>query len=181
MKKGFSLVELLGVIAILSILMIAATPAVLSISRKNRERMYCKKIETVVKAAQLYGQDSFSYIDNTTETDATNLIDGNHVCKIGTKTIEHCQMTTIATLADKGYLKLEKVGKSSVETEFLDPRDFKSMLNETVMVYIVNKRINASFIYNSEEDGDKCTDSVEVGGGRYKTYYYKKDGNIASG
>ena len=65
MKKGFTLVELLGVITILAILMIMATPAVLSISRKNRYNMYCKKVKTVVKAAQLYGEDRFSYLDNT--------------------------------------------------------------------------------------------------------------------
>ena len=182
MKKGFTLVELLGVITILAILMIMATPAVLSISKKNRYNMYCKKVKTVVKAAQLYGEDRFSYLDNTiTGQISENLVDGNTSCAVGGEIIEYCQLTTIGNLADKGFLRLEKVGKSSAETEFLDPRDFKSMLTNQVMVYIVNKRVNAQFIFNSKEDADKCTESVEVGGARYKSYYYKEGGSIKTG
>lgn len=178
MKKGFTLVELLGVIAILAVLMVMATPAVLSIARKNKENMYCKKIKTVIKAAQLYGEDSFQYIDRTTAGATDFLIDDNKICNVGGSRVDHCQVTTIASLADRGYLKLEKVGKSTYETEFLDPRNFSSMLNDKVVVYIVNKRINAQFVYRNKKDGSKCADSIQVGNTRYKSYYYLDGSSI---
>ncbi len=181
MKKGFTLVELLGAIVILAVLMLVVTPAVLSIARKNKENMYCGKIKTAIKAAQLYGEENFKYIDDTIEGDESKLMEDNTICNIGGKIINHCQITTISNLADKGYLKLEKVGKSSVETEFLDPRNFTSMLNDQIAIYIVNKRINAQFIYNNSKDGKKCADSVQVGGGRYKSFYYHSEDSIDVG
>ncbi len=180
MKKGFTLVELLGVIAILAILIIIATPAILTIAKKNKDNMYCKKVKTVIKAAQLYGEEYFQNIDKTVISNEDYLIDDNRLCVVGSNTIDHCQITTIGSLAERGFLKLEKVGKSAYEKEFLDPRDFKTMLNEEVMVYIVNKRMNAQFLFKSKKDGEKCTDSVEVGGGRYKSYYYKEGSTIMS-
>lgn len=180
MKKGFTIVELLVVIVILAILMIIATPAVLSVAQQNKAKMYCKKIKTVVKSAQLYGEEYFDYIDKTVAGENSFLIDSNTTCSINGTTMAHCQITTIGSLADRGFLKLEKVGKSSFETEFLDPRNFKSMLSDRVMIYIVNKRVNAQFIYNSKKDGDKCADSVQVGNARYKSYYYKQGGTIKS-
>ena len=178
MKKGFTLVELLGVIAIIAIMMVMATPAVLSIAKKNKENMYCKKVKTVIKAAQLYGEDSFQYIDRTTDGVEDFLMDDNSICNIGGSRIDHCQITTIGTLADRGYLKLEKVGKSTYETEFLDPRNFTSMLNEKVVVYVVNKRMNAQFVYKTKKDGSKCADSIQVGGKRYISYYYLDGSDI---
>ena len=181
MRKGFTLVELLGVIAIIAVLMVMVTPAVLSIARRNKENMYCKKIKTVIKAAQLYGEDSFDYIDKTKAGVTKYLMDGNKQCAIGGTTIAHCQITTISTLADRGYINLEKVGKSSIETEFLDPRNFSSMLSDKVVVYIVNKRVNAQFIYRTKEDGSKCTDAFKVANEKYKSFYYQNGSSISAG
>ena len=55
------------------------------------------------------------------------------------------------------------------------------MLNDQIAIYIVNKRINAQFIYNNVEDGKKCADSVQVGGGRYKSFYYHNEDSIDVG
>ena len=181
MKKGFTLIELLAVIAILAVLMLVVTPAVLSIARRNKENMFCGKVKTVVKAAQLYGDEYFSYIDVTIGGETSRLMDDNVICDIGGKIIDRCQITSIRTLADRGFLKLEKVGNSAYETEFLDPRNFKSMLNDRVAIYIVNKRINAQFIYQSDKDGEKCTDAVKVGGGSYKSFYYQDEDSILIG
>lgn len=181
MKKGFTLVELLVTIAIMAVLMVLVTPAILSLANKNKANMFCGKVKTAIKAAQLYGEEYFQYIDDTVGGDDSSLMDDNEICNIGGKVIDHCQLTTISTLADREFLKLEKVGKNAYEAEFLDPRTYSSMLDYKVAVYVVNKRINAQIVYKNQDDGNFCADSIKVGNGSYKSFYYQNGDSILIG
>lgn len=55
-KNGFTLVELLGVIAILAVLATIATPAVISLSNKIKGNMYDAKVKLIKETAVLYAE-----------------------------------------------------------------------------------------------------------------------------
>lgn len=175
-RKGFSLVELLAVIVIVAILSVAAVPAVITISRNNKYNMFCKKVQTIERSAQAYGSDAFNYINED------NKIDGNHDCVIkisgSANGKNHCQVTSVRVLAEKGYVNFEKAGqKNNSETQVLDPRNSQSMLNEPVMIFIVNKRVHAQYIFATSADANKCTESVVINNKRIKELYYKDNTN----
>lgn len=54
MKKGFTLVELLGVIALLGILAVLVVPAVNKTIKNSRETLYQTQIDTIKEAAKTY-------------------------------------------------------------------------------------------------------------------------------
>lgn len=55
-KNGFTLVELLGVIAILALLATIATPAIIATSNKIKGNMYDAKIKLIKENAILYAE-----------------------------------------------------------------------------------------------------------------------------
>ncbi len=64
-KKGFTLVELLAVIIILSIVVVIAVSAVGGISKRIQQNMYEKKITMLEEAAVQYGQARKNFILNS--------------------------------------------------------------------------------------------------------------------
>lgn len=52
MKKGFTLVELLAVIAILSILVIIAIPNVIGLYNKSKRKLFVTEVKTVYKKVE---------------------------------------------------------------------------------------------------------------------------------
>ena len=96
---GFTSVELLAVIVIMGILLVVAVPAVLSFSQNIKNDMFCTKVETAEKAAQLYGQDNIDYIS----THSCNSIKKGNT----TTNVSSCDIVTVKALLRKGYLKKE--------------------------------------------------------------------------
>ena len=56
-KKGFTLVEVLTVIVLLSLILGIAVPNITKASKKAKERTLLTKVKNIEKAAVLYGQD----------------------------------------------------------------------------------------------------------------------------
>ena len=65
-KYGFTLTEVLVVIAIIAVIVIIAVPSVLVINRNMNERVYARKIDLIESAAESYG------INNPDVFNATN-------------------------------------------------------------------------------------------------------------
>ncbi len=67
-KKGFTLIELIVVIAIMGVILILALPQISSIQRANRDRKYEAYKESLVSASKLYvdnhARDMFGYNDS---------------------------------------------------------------------------------------------------------------------
>ncbi len=59
-KNGFTLTEVLAVIAIISVISLIAVPSVMMVTSSIKERLYNSKIDYLVSAAELYGQDNSS-------------------------------------------------------------------------------------------------------------------------
>jgi type IV pilus assembly protein PilA len=67
-KKGFTLVELLAVLVILSLLMVIAVPASINVSKKVKAKMYNNKVSLIKDAALLWAQDNKACLQKNTGT-----------------------------------------------------------------------------------------------------------------
>lgn len=57
-SKGFTLVEMLAVVALLGLLIGIATPNIMKSQKKAKERLLSSKVKNIEKAAVLWGQDN---------------------------------------------------------------------------------------------------------------------------
>lgn len=56
-KRGFTIVELIAVIGVLSLLIIIAIPALGSTSKNVKQKIYDTKVKMIINGAVMYGQD----------------------------------------------------------------------------------------------------------------------------
>lgn len=118
-RNGFTLVELLAVIALLAILATVAVTSAINISKKLKDDMLCEKIEFLKNDAKRYGADRIDSIG--TEASPT--------------------IVTVGELVQLGYTsKDQNVAGHYV----INPKDDSSMDNVTINVYLKNKRAYAS-------------------------------------
>ena len=129
-KNGFTLVELLAVIVVLSIIVGIAIPISLTVSRNIKKNMFCKKIKMIEEAAINYGQDNYSLINSGSE---------------GT-------VIRISDLVLNGYLKKDVKDANVGSGAIISPIDNKSLDNFQIKLYINNNisknRIRAVCIEN---------------------------------
>ena len=127
-NKGFTLVELLAVLVILSLLITVAVPSVNKIMLNINENMYCEKVTNIENAARLYAEDY--YMDQSS---------------IDEKVIEGS--IPLSILIEKSYLSKDEetcaLGSDNNPC-ILDHRDDTVMDNLNFRVYTKNRRIYAS-------------------------------------
>lgn len=69
MKRGFTLVEVLGVMLIISLLILFVIPAITAVIRNSRENLYEVQIKNIEKAAKEWGAENLSLLpDNSGES-----------------------------------------------------------------------------------------------------------------
>jgi prepilin-type N-terminal cleavage/methylation domain-containing protein len=164
-RKGFTLVELLAVVVLLSILLVMAIPAVLSFTSRMKQDMFCNKVETVVKSAQLYGQDNMSSIVNKkVGKSSTDSCVVNGTQRLDSDAGIQCVKVKVSVLLAKGYLSKEAPSKNATPNDFFDPRDGSSMKDNYVFAYIKNKRAYAAYIFNNQKDANLCKGSYYANG-----------------
>lgn len=144
-KNGFTLVELLAVIVILSLLIVIAVPSVTKMSRKIQTNMFCDKVKDIEKAAELWGVDNEELIYSSEEVTAFNYEKGENVV------YQHAKVITVRELVKKGYQKSDDKDKSTV-----DPRDDSDLLDKKVLVLIKSKRPYATYQYDNVDDYNAC-------------------------
>lgn len=119
-RKGFTLIEILAVIAILSILISAASISVIEIRKKMNNRLYNTKISLIESAAILWGEDN-EYELSLEENECENIL--------------------VDDLVTEGYLKYDKNNK------VINPKDDSSMNNGIITVCLLeNNTIEANFV-----------------------------------
>lgn len=133
-KKGFTLVELLGVIAIMGIIIVIAVPATGVIKDKTNEYMLNKKIELIEKSAIIYGEDNINDI-----TDSTKKYNGNNCIMIKVKDLVPEYLESETTDSD-GYIE-DVTSKGN----YLDEKN--------IIIYLLDENVKAK--YQIKED--KCS------------------------
>jgi len=56
-KKGFTLIELIGVVTLLALIALVVYPAINSVIKNSKEKAYKDQIELLIKAAKEWGID----------------------------------------------------------------------------------------------------------------------------
>ena len=124
-KKGFTLVELLCVIALLAVVTSIATSGILKFSIKSKENLYCAKIELIKTAAKSYARNYEKEINNSSQTYEN-----------------HPSITiTINDLVKKGFLSPDK------DNQVLNPIDNSSLNNKEISNL---ENLQELLIYNSK-------------------------------
>lgn len=109
-KKGFTLIEILATIVVLSVIILIAVPTYNTLSSKSKTRIYNTKLDSIKTSAEFYAKDKEDGGENITSVN-------------------------VGTLLDEGYLDKEDtcVGSSAVK-DMCDPRDKTSMREITVNI-----------------------------------------------
>ena len=162
-KRGFTLIEVISVIALLSLIIGLAVPGVMKSSKKAKERTLNTKIKNIEKAAVLFGQDNRNFISKKIKNDETEykycFKDGNFISncyyyeKNGTTTI------TVNDLVDPNNDGNTKDGYIAADDEsgnVLNSTDESKYLNICeIQIYKKYGKIYA--VYDKTNKGDsKC-------------------------
>lgn len=172
--RGFTLVELLAVVTIIALITVVAVPSALTFQNNMKKKMFCSKIETIESAARHYGNDLY----NTIEADDS----GDLAIELSARCLPtgkkgHCLKVNISMLMSKKYLKKEVNTVTGEKNQYYDPRNFRTMVNDQVLVYMDSKRIYARYIFNNKSDLRLCNPQDETDSNK-KLYYKRSGGNI---
>ena len=133
-RRGFTLVELLSVLVLISLLLGLAIPGINKISNNMKKKSYSKKVSLVESAAILWGQDH------------RTLLQTNDDCKLSTDKIVSCYKITVGSLIKDNYLDSDKNSG-----EYINPVDNSDMKECIVFVFKENNRVYAE-LDNSVEN-----------------------------
>ncbi len=118
-KKGFTLIEILCVIVLLSLIACVASASILKFSQSSKEKLYCTKMSLIKTAAQNYGYNNEYELDNSSK-----LYENNPSLTI-----------TINDLVKSGNLKSDK------DSLVLNPIDDTSLNDTKIIIYKLNNQI----------------------------------------
>ena len=117
-KKGFTLVELLATIVIISIVTLMGSVGIAAAKKGINQHIWNTNIELIEAAAENFGIDKKDYIKK--------LDPSIYSCKIDDQTISPCLTITVQTLINRNYLNTKET------IEYNDIKDYKVIINKTV-------------------------------------------------
>ncbi len=115
-KKGFTLIEIIVVIAIIGIILIIAIPTTLLISKSIKERAYEAKWTSLIAAAELYGKNNKDAFGEATQI-----------------------QIPVETLLAYGYITSDSTYCERTVGCIIDPRDEKTIMNDEPITIRKNK------------------------------------------
>jgi len=151
-KDGFTLVELLATIVLISLLLGLGIPGVMKISKNMKTRSFNTKISLIEKSGELWGQDNKSLLQNET-------------CEIDSKTV-NCYKITIKELIENDYLDSED--RNSIK--FVNTIDDSDITSHVVYVYKKNNRVYAKYDKYQEVSSGENIITVNFEGTAYEQY-----------
>ncbi len=135
-KKGFTIIELLAVLVVITIIGSIATIGVMKVLSSSNESLLESKKDIIIEGAKLYGQDNKELLVNE--------------CTLSSgETVSNCILKKVSEIT---YIDLtdncdnEKCIKNDITK--------KSMNEDEVAIYIKNNRVYAEFIniYSCDEE-----------------------------
>lgn len=127
-KEGFTLVELLGVIVILSVVMLLGTVSINAIVDGIRKNMLETKIDSIEEAAVYYGQNNMKELTET--------------CTVNEIEYKFCVEKTVQELLDAKALESEEKDENG-NIILKNNVTNASMNDDTILIYKKNNRIYA--------------------------------------
>ncbi len=115
-KKGFTLTEILVVIAIIGIILAIAIPASLLVSKSIKQRAYEAKWTSLIAAAELYGKNNKDAFGEATQI-----------------------QITVETLLANGYITEDANSCERAVGCIIDPKDEKTIMNDEPITIKINK------------------------------------------
>lgn len=139
-NKGFTLVEIISVIALLGLVIGICVPSIMNASTNVKKKTLQTKVDSIEKAAVLYGQDHRENFNSS-----CSLCDG-----ITGECYCYDNLINVDILVTEGYINYDE-GTS----EILNPIDeTKSMKNCQIQIYKKYNKIYA--VYDKETDTSNC-------------------------
>ena len=126
------MVELIAVIIILSVILTLATASVTYILDKNKDKALDAKKSLILKQAKELFLDEETILTNSAKSY------GNYVC----------QIITVETLVDYGYLDADDNDLGNGEKDVINPKTKESMKNMKILGYIKSTKDPSSEDYN---------------------------------
>lgn len=130
MKKGFTLIEVLAVIVILSIVIGMALYSSNRVKNSSLEELLQSKINNLESAAIMYGQDNQEEL--------------NESCTILEVDYSACMTVTVNDLIDASYYKSTEIDSEGKVT-LINNVTNESMLDDKLTIYRKNNRIYALY------------------------------------
>jgi|GEM_PF-2360257 len=128
MKKGFTLVEILGVVAILAIITMVATPSIISMIKNANSKMKSAEDQTIIAAAEKY------VVDNPNKYSLAKTNDP----AVPALTV------TATTLVNAKYLDANLLAKSSYYKNYFQVNSTGKITKDTIIVTITITDLNKS-------------------------------------
>ena len=176
-KKGFTLVELLAVIAILAILVIIALPNVLKMYNTSKKNIF------LVEAKEIYGEVSKKYISENLKGNKLSYVssEDNTKLEMTGNELKYC-----IQVDNKGKITAMKIGDNNYYLFYDGSKDISKLdLNDVYDGKYVQNKCDANTTItkdgtDSKPVGKACTydgeinagDAIQIG--KY-TYHYKQD------
>ena len=179
-KKGFTLVELLAVIAILAILVIIALPNVLKMYNTSKKNIF------LVEAKEIYGEVSKKYISESLKGNKLSYVNSEDNTKLEMtgNELKYC-----IQVDGKGKITAMKIGNNNYYLFYDGSKDISKLdINDVYDGKYVQNKCDANTTItkdgtDSKPVGKACTydgdinagDAIQIG--KY-TYHYKQDYDV---
>ncbi len=157
-KKGFTVVELIGTIIIISIILVILIPNVTKYSNDSRKSIKNSKISTIETAAENYGND---------------LINTYQSCiDLPSEELEAKCTVSIKELIDEGYMSSEEKTTATI----IDPTTNKPLSGKALLCYDpLSISVYASF--KNEGEAYSCA-AVDLEGGHTLAFQIRQSGYV---
>ena len=142
-NKGFTLVELLAVIVILSLVITIGTFSVMKIRNNSLKKIVDTKVNDLEASAIVYGQEEPDIL--------------NSKCNIDGVEYSFCKKVSVVTLIKKGYLEINEKEISNTQ-DLINNVTNKSMLCDEIQIYKKNNRVYAKALNIKSNDVNNVCD-----------------------
>lgn len=149
-KQGFTLVEILVVIVLISLILGLGIPGIMKLSENMKKRSLNSKINIVESAAIVWGNDNKTLLKKT-------------ICEINGLGYD-CYKLSLGNLIEEDYLPSESVDKIS----YLNPSNKEELINNCIYIYKRNNKVysylaidDKTCVYKSNDDINEEPDVPE--------------------
>lgn len=139
-RKGFTLIELIAVIVMISLIMVIVVPNILDIVSESKETSYNTLVKNIVTSSEMYYEEcEYGDLSSTTKY-------GSYACSINTST--STITIPLSSLANTGFLKVS-------DTKEVAGKEVKVVLNPRNNIDISDCKIKIAKVKktNTDENG----------------------------